>query len=290
MNQTELKIQLDARTLHGRRFGPPGDIQALFIHGWLDNLESFTPLVPYLETTVAGISIDLTGHGASEHYPHDIHDVTVVDWVIDILAACEHISEKPLLLVGHSLGGGLCTMAAGLMPERVKGLVLLDGIVPIPAEESEFCTRFRMYLEAKKKAMIRGDKVYTDLTSVIEARLKAGDVSRESATRIVTRNVALHKQGFLWSTDPRLKLPTVNRLTHGQLMSVVQEVRCRTVLFKALKREMQIDDALFEVYARSIRNIEIFEVNTSHYVHADIPEKVAQIIQEFLVSTRLVYK
>ena len=278
MTQREVKIQLGNRTLHGRRFGPNQEPQALFVHGWLDNLESFTPLVPHLEETVFGISLDLTGHGASEHYPKDIHDVTVVDWVLDIIAACEQITDKPLLLVGHSLGAGLCTMVAGLAPEKVRGLVLLDGLVPLPAEESEFCSRFRNYVAAKQGASLRGEKIYSDLETIVEARLKVGDITRENATRIVSRNVAMQRRGYLWSTDPRLKLPTVHRLTQGQLLSVVKEVRCQTILYQATARQMEIDDSLFEIYAKELKNLEVHCVPTSHYVHAEIPEEVAQRI------------
>lgn len=266
---------LGGRTIHGERFGPPGPIDTLFVHGWLDNLATFNDLIPLIEDTVSGIRFDLSGHGHSQSYPENLHDVTVVDWILDVVSACRLLSKKPLVLVGHSLGAGLCSMVAGLVPELIKGVILIDGLVPLPSEETDFCLRFRAFLEAKEQLSKKSQKIYAHLETIIEARLKVGDITPNLARAIVLRNVSLSEKGYIWSTDPRLKMPTVLRLTNGQILSVLKEIQCPCVLFKATRRHIEIDENLFKTFAQSIRDLEIHELPTGHYPHGEKPELIA---------------
>ncbi len=279
---TSIRIQLDGRTLHGQPFGPDEKKQIVCIHGWLDNLESFSTLVKEIETEFSGVCLDLTGHGASDPYPNSIHDVTVVDWVLDILSACDHISSHPLLLVGHSLGAGLCSLIAGLAPDRVKGLILLDGLVPFPAEEEDFCDRFRNYVEARRKLGTKQRRTYDSIDSIAKARVLAGDVSFDLARRVVSRNVSMHEGKYLWATDPRLKLPTVHRLTPGQIDSVIKKITCPVTLFKATKREMDFEESIFERFSKLISQLDLREVETGHYPHEEKPQLIAQEVRRML--------
>lgn len=54
---------------------------------------------------------------------------TIGRWLEDALAAIDHVSEGPLVLVGSSMGGWLALLAARARPDRVKGLML---IAPAP--------------------------------------------------------------------------------------------------------------------------------------------------------------
>jgi pimeloyl-ACP methyl ester carboxylesterase len=281
-----IRLQVNDRVLHACQFGPDSSegtqIPVVCIHGWLDNLESFAPLVEAFNNTVSGFCLDLTGHGASDPYPASVHDVTVLDWVLDVFCASEHLTKTPCLLVGHSLGAGLCALLAGLIPEKVLGLVLLDGLVPIPANEESFRDRFREAIE--KRAALAGKKqrTYGSIEEIVDARVRAGDVDRNLARRIVKRNVIVSDGRYQWATDPRLKLPTVGRLTPGQIDSVLPHIRCPVTLIKATRRQMNIDESLFQRFAGLIPQLVVHEMPTGHYPHAERPHEIARFIKEML--------
>lgn len=285
-----IRLRVEDRVLHACHFGPDrrndAAVPVVCIHGWLDNMESFAPLIAAFNHQVFGYALDLTGHGSSDPYPASVHDVTVVDWVLDVLRACEHVSQGPCLLVGHSLGAGLCTMLAGLVPEKVCGLVLLDGLVPLPAEEDSFRDRFRHALEIRSVAGEKAFRSYATIDEIVDARVRAGDVDRNLASRIVKRNVVLAKGRYQWATDPRLKLPSVGRLTPGQIESVLPHVRCPVTLFKATRRQMAFDEAMFERFAGLIPQIVVHNVPTGHYPHAERPDEVSRCVQEMLQAVR----
>jgi len=69
---------------------------------------------------------------AVDRYGHDPKFPVTRDWphlVEELLASIESCYERPVWLVGHSLGGYLSLMAALKKPRWVKGVVMLDAPV-----------------------------------------------------------------------------------------------------------------------------------------------------------------
>lgn len=96
-------------------------------HGLAASLHDWDDLLPELsDAGYAGYALDLLGHGESEK-PSNVHDYSID-------ATFEHFSKwidslgrtEPLILIGHSLGGGLSLLYAQRYPERVRGLVLIN--------------------------------------------------------------------------------------------------------------------------------------------------------------------
>ncbi|QLL10042.1 alpha/beta fold hydrolase [Mycobacterium vicinigordonae] len=110
--------------LHVHRFGPPGPVQLLALHGLTGHgkrWQHFTNYVP--EISVA--APDLIGHGRS---------TWDAPWSIDanvsaLAALLDAEIQAPALVVGHSFGGALALHLAAARPEVVSGLVLLDPAI-----------------------------------------------------------------------------------------------------------------------------------------------------------------
>ena len=121
----------------------------LALHGWLDNCRSFHLLAPSLVTKLQGsaeiIALDLPGHGWSSHKSLDGPPTVLTEGVYYIAEALDKLgwtrndngndedegvkTEKDnhkVSLIGHSMGGGLSLAYAGVFPENVDKLVMLD--------------------------------------------------------------------------------------------------------------------------------------------------------------------
>ena len=105
----------------------------ILAHGLAASLHDWDDLLPVLAGAgYAGYALDLFGHGESCK-PADKYEYTfqaVFDhfsaW-IDSLALTDSLNRPiPLVLIGHSLGGGVSLLYALRHPERVRALVLVD--------------------------------------------------------------------------------------------------------------------------------------------------------------------
>lgn len=94
----------------------------LFVHGFAGATNNFKELPEYVARRgYRARVIRLPGHGTS---PRDLERVTADQLVDTVVAEAEALRRKheKVYLVGHSMGGALCTIAAARVP--VDGLVL----------------------------------------------------------------------------------------------------------------------------------------------------------------------
>lgn len=103
-----------------------GDKAIIFIHGFLDAGQIWTPVIE--NVTCPGyeiVTLDLPGMGALSDWngPLDLH--TLADAVLTVVDAV----NKPFVLVGHSMGCQIAELVAAARPQLAEGLVLLS---PIP--------------------------------------------------------------------------------------------------------------------------------------------------------------
>ncbi|HEU4389113.1 MAG TPA: alpha/beta hydrolase, partial [Blastocatellia bacterium] len=99
--------------------------QALvFVHGWACNLNFWRDQVPAFEKKTRVILIDLPGHGQSDKpqvsYTQDLFARAVNQVLVDA-------GVDKAVLVGHSMGTPVIRQFYRKYPEKVLGLVIVDG-------------------------------------------------------------------------------------------------------------------------------------------------------------------
>ena len=116
----------------------------ILTHGLAASLHDWDDLLPELASAgYAGYALDLLGHGES-HKPKYQNEYTfeaVFDhfsaWLDSLVFADSPLPAEslnrpaPLILIGHSLGGGLSLQYALRYPERVRALVLVNPFYDI---------------------------------------------------------------------------------------------------------------------------------------------------------------
>ena len=73
------------------------------------------------------ITLDLPGR-AGDTKPHT--QITLDDYVSKVTQVIR-LQSEPVVLVGHSMGGGSISGAAEVCPERIRSLVYLTAVVPV---------------------------------------------------------------------------------------------------------------------------------------------------------------
>ena len=111
------------------------DLAVVLVHGFGANTNHWRFNQPVLAELVPTYAIDLLGFGASDqprarlkdepdqadavHYGFDLWGQQVADF-------CAAVVQRPVLLVGNSIGGVVALRAAQLLGEHCRGVVLID--------------------------------------------------------------------------------------------------------------------------------------------------------------------
>lgn len=128
---SRVTIQRDGLTLVGDREEPFGEIydMAILMHGFTANRN--TDLLREVadnlrDENVASVRFDFNGHGESDG---KFEDMTVPNEIADAKAILDYVQTDPhvrnIFLVGHSQGGVVASMLAGLYPDIIKKVVLM---------------------------------------------------------------------------------------------------------------------------------------------------------------------
>ncbi len=104
-----------------------GSPAVVLIHGAFGNRFHYAPQIEHLERRHRVLALDLRGHGESD-VPKD--GFRLRDFAEDVIAVCETAGLDRYVLCGHSMPVAL--VAASLRPDRVAGVVLLDGTILYP--------------------------------------------------------------------------------------------------------------------------------------------------------------
>lgn len=126
----------------------------IFVHGWTCNSAFWEGQVSAFGETHRAITLDLPGHGKTPPPKDGVFSMDLFARAVEAVRA-EAGAEK-VLLVGHSMGAGVIRKYAIRYPDRVAGLVAVDGpldmrwAVQQGMEEGRSGERPRMSLEDRK--------------------------------------------------------------------------------------------------------------------------------------------
>jgi pimeloyl-ACP methyl ester carboxylesterase len=94
------------------------------VHGFACSLEDWRAQLDYFSKTNEVLACDLRGHGQT---PGRAHECSIEHYGGDVAALVNHLELQECILVGHSMGTRVVLEANRIAPERVAGLVLIDG-------------------------------------------------------------------------------------------------------------------------------------------------------------------
>jgi pimeloyl-ACP methyl ester carboxylesterase len=124
--ERERSIESCGLKLHVCEWGDPEAPPLVLTHGFYDHARAFDCLAPILAERYRVVAWDARGHGDSDW-------ADAYTWPIDVIDQVNVLRDVGRAhVVGHSRGGGLASDAAGLYPEGVRRLAMLDGFGPAP--------------------------------------------------------------------------------------------------------------------------------------------------------------
>ena len=110
---------------HFNLWGNKDAVPIFYLHGWADSGSTFQFVVDSFKKNWRVIAPDFRGFGRSQH---NKSSYWFPDYLADLNRIINIFSEKdPVTLIGHSMGGNVASMYAGIFPDDVKNLVNIEG-------------------------------------------------------------------------------------------------------------------------------------------------------------------
>jgi pimeloyl-ACP methyl ester carboxylesterase len=128
-------ITIDDARIFSTAFGSPGAPCILGIGGWIGNWELWTQPFSILSETWQTIAYDHRGSGATQCA---IESITFERLVDDVFAVLDAYQIERCVIAGESAGALTVLGAALTHPDRISGLVIVDGLYfsdPIPDDD-----------------------------------------------------------------------------------------------------------------------------------------------------------
>ena len=275
-------LQVPGGRIAGLRSGTAGAPRVLALHGWLDNAASFVPLAPHLGD-VELVAPDLPGHGQSFHLAPGA-DYSFAGAVHAVLDVADALEWETFTLLGHSMGAGIASLVAAGCPERVERLVAIEALGALPDLAERTAARLREAVVARRALRDKQLRVFADPAPAVRARMAANALGEASARLLVERGLKEVEGGFTWSSDPRLTLPTMVRMTPEQVDDLVAGITCRTRVIYADPPQPYLPEPERSRRARLLPRGELVVVPGGHPLHMERPADVAAAIGDFLVS------
>ena len=177
------------------------DTTFVLVHGFTDLAFGWCQVAPLLAEHGHVIAPDLRGHGDTEWigaggYYH------FLDYVADLDDVIRQTARPRVVLVGHSMGGSICSYYAGTRPERLSALALVEGLGPPDLAGSDGPSRTAGWIDSWRGARQRA-KTMPSLDEAVRRLRRADELLDEPlAHRLAAAGTRAVDGGFTWKHDP----------------------------------------------------------------------------------------
>lgn len=277
-------VRIRGLRYHVRRWGAADKPVLVLGHGFLDASATFEDLAQELLDVCQIIAPDWRGLGYTE-WPADGY--WFADYVADLDALVDHYigPTAAIWLAGHSMGAQVASLYAGLRPERVDKLIILDGLFVPDMPAAKAPDRYRRWLTQLRQPMRA--KTYASFDALAERiRVQHPQLSAARALFVAHGWGAEDGRGRVrLLADPRhrLSMPGLYRIEES--MAIWRQIRAPTLFIDAgtsFGRQM-IDAAERGKRLDCFQPREVVRIDDAgHMLHFDAPHRTATAMANFL--------
>ena len=290
---------------HVRLWGEPvpGQAPLVLLHGWMDVSASWQFVVDAMRETRFVIAPDWRGFGLTEGAGGGapVDNYWIPDYLADLDWLLDHYAgDRPIDLVGHSMGGNVAMHYGGVRPARVRRLVNLEGFGMPAFRPDEAPGRYARWIDELKK-LHRGEMAlsrYAGPEGVARRLMKTNPRLASDKAEWLARHWAREVPPVdggdgqaRWEIlgDPAHKVVNANLFRVEEMLALYAAITAPVLAVEASENSLGgwwgQRYGLDEYHARlkSVRDVRVACVDDAgHMLHHDQPERIATLIEDFL--------
>jgi pimeloyl-ACP methyl ester carboxylesterase len=268
----------------------------VMLHGWMDVAASFQFVVDALAQDHWVIAPDWRGFGLTETPNTD--NFWFPDYLADLDQVLDHyVGDRPVNLMGHSMGGHVATLFAGVRPERIHRLINLEGFGLPTTRPAQAPSRLAKWMD-ELKAFNRGEmdlKPYANLEAVAQRLMKTNPRLGADKAHWLAQHWANANTHGEW----RILGHAAHKVVSAQLFKADEAQAIYERITAPMLCVVASDDSIQQWWKDSyslsefkqrisvVRNLTHATIeDAGHMLHHDQPEQLAQLIEDFLALDR----
>ena len=287
-------LSLRRLNYHVRQWGPEESAlpPLVLLHGWMDVSASYQFMVDALQHERRIIAPDWRGFGRTASAQADHY--LFADYLADLDLLLDQCAPGQAVdLVGHSMGGNVAMMYAGVRPARIRRLVNLEGFGLPATQPAQAPARYAQWIDEIKQ-LHQGDKAlktYDGPEAVAQRLMKTNPRLSQDKAEWLARHWAQPNAQGQWEIlgDPAHKITSAQLYRVDEALALYGCITAPVLAVEAsgdsLGQWWQGKYSLDEYHQRltHVRNVRIAVVpDAGHMLHHDQPQAVAALIEQFL--------
>ena len=283
---------------HVRQWGAPADDRPplFLLHGWMDVAASWQFVVDAMADSRWVIAPDWRGFGLTEG--GGVDNYWMPDYLADLEWLLDHYAgDRPVDLVGHSMGGNIAMHYAGVRPHRIRRLVNLEGFGMPSREATEAPQRFGRWID-ELKSLHRGEKAlatYPSADGVARRLMKTNPRLPQDKADWLARHWAAPTVDADGSERWQILGDAAHKIINANIFRVDETLALYASITAPLLMVIAGADAVsrlwksgytldeFKRRLQSVPDVRNASVeDAGHMLHHDQPAQVAALIESFL--------
>ena len=269
----------------------------VLLHGWMDVGASYQFVVDALPRGFAQgrtiIAPDWRGFGLTRPEPKPDY-YAFANYLGDLDQLLKHCAgDRPVDLVGHSMGGNIAMLYAGVRPERVRRLVNLEGFGLPATRPAQAAQRYAEWLDALD-ALQGGAfalNTYDSADSVARRLVKTNPRLAPDKAAWLARHWAQPDAAGRWHIlgDAAHKTPNPQLYRADETLAIHSAITAPVLAVEADSDSMGRwwkDRYSLDEYHQRLQVVPDCRTavvqNAGHMLHHDQPQAVAALIEDFL--------
>lgn len=242
--------------------GPP----ILLLHGLFGSLDNWMTLSKQLSSDFTVYLVDLRNHGQSFHSNQFDYN----SMVMDIKRLADTLNIGVFSLLGHSMGGKVSMFYASQYPETIDKLIVVD-MAP---------RHYPVHHQQILKGLSTIDPLSLASRNEADTKLQAY-VNDEGVRQFLLKNLKRNSNGsFSWKINLQAISSQIENVGEGLPSSA--EVDVPTLFIRGGDSEYISDEDIHQIN-RQFPNSTVSTVpGVGHWVHAEAPGKLLEMVKEFL--------
>ncbi len=256
-------------------YGTPAIV---FVHGFTCDHTDWEAQMGAFASRHRVIACDLRGHGKTPGSPDDC---SIDTYGADVAALVQELDLKGAILVGHSLGCRVVLQAARNTPDRIGGIVLVDGSRLGTGDPDALEQTMRAKVEAVGFAKFAGAMFEQMFVPGTPAAIKAGIMDR-AAKMPAAIGTALFPRTPAWDAKNLERVLTETKQPLLALQSTTMNAEGKRVPMAP-----GLPSPLLDLLRTVAPHAKIETISTvGHFTQIDAPEWVNEKIAGFIGSIK----